>query len=101
MKIRSIKNWYFRYERIVSSFSLIGGFIFDAVTLKRVDLFWENLWVAVHLLVAGIGIILLNIYENKKEHISESVRSKIHFWLIIGVQFAFGGLLSTFLVFYF
>jgi hypothetical protein len=40
-----IRNWYGRYERPISSLSLVGGFIFGAVTLKRVDLFWENIWV--------------------------------------------------------
>ncbi len=58
----TIKVWYLRYERLISSLSLIGGFIFDAVTLKRVDLFFENVWVAAHLVIAALGIILINLY---------------------------------------
>lgn len=88
-------------ERWISSLSLFGGFVFDALTLKRVDLFWENLWVGAHLGVAALGIILINLYENRKDHLSERVSRIVHFWLIIIIQFAFGGLLSTFLVFYF
>jgi hypothetical protein len=97
--IQGVKAWYARYERHVSSVSLIGGFVFDAFTLKRVDLFLENFWVVVHLLMAGVGIIFLNLYE------AGTLRSKVpgraHFWLTIAIQFAFGGLLSVFLVFYF
>src|ERR1035437_6928795 len=101
MRIEHIKKWYLRRERLISSLSLLGGFIFDAVSLKRVDLFWENLWVAAHLIVAAGGIILINLYEKKKDKLSPKVAGLIHFWLIIIIQFAFGGLLSTFLVFYF
>ena len=75
--------------------------MFDIVTLKRVDLFWENMWVGSHLVIAGVGIILINLYENRKSIIPEKASRVIHFWLIMAIQFAFGGLLSTFLVFYF
>ena len=101
MVLHKLKKWYAKYERPISSLSLLAGFAFDALTLKRVDLFLENLWVAVHLLVAALGIIFLNVYENRKDKMSQKNASLIHFWLIIIVQFAFGGLLSTFLVFYF
>ena len=32
------RSWYGRFERPISSLSLIAGFVFDALTLKRVDL---------------------------------------------------------------
>jgi hypothetical protein len=101
MRFKVLTSWYLRYERLISSFSLIGGFIFDIFALKRIDLFWENLWVGAHLAVATLGIILINLNENYKEKISPRAYRIIHFWLIIAIQFAFGGLLSTFLVFYF
>ncbi len=105
-----VGNWYARFERPISSLSLIGGFVFDAVTLRRVDLFWENLWVAVHLIAVALCIFLINRGENarhasghgetsaEREHYSPE---EMHFWLINILQFFFGGLLSTFLVYYF
>jgi hypothetical protein len=103
MVFKRIINWYEEYERWFSSLSLVGGFIFDAIALKRVDLFIENFWIVVHLLIAACGIVLLNLFEKGRaeSHISEEARSRIHFWIIVIIQFAFGGLLSTFLVFYF
>jgi len=98
---QNIKNWYWHYERPISSISLLAGFVFDSIFLKRVDLFIENFWIVVHLLIAAIGIILLNLYEDRKIAEREKVPGRIHFWLIILMQFAFGGLYSTFLVFYF
>ncbi|MEO8638183.1 MAG: DUF2914 domain-containing protein [Candidatus Taylorbacteria bacterium] len=97
--ISSLRNWYARYERPISSLSLVGGFIFDAIVLKRVDMFWENFWVAVHLGVVALCIIFINGGENEDMNASDPAR--IHFWLINVLQFTFGGLLSTYLVFYF
>ncbi|MDB5266554.1 MAG: hypothetical protein JWN89_369 [Parcubacteria group bacterium] len=94
-----IERLYRRYERPFSSISLIGGFVFDALTLRRVDALWENVWVGFHLLVVAVAIILLNIDEDKKEEGEEMPAT--HFWLVNILQFFFGGLLSTFIVFYF
>jgi hypothetical protein len=117
---------YARLESPFSSISLLGGFAFDAVTLKRVDTFRENFWIVAHLAVVAVCILLINRKENlgRKENLrrTENVtltenlnrtenrdgdppdtsdQPQSHFWLINALQFAFGGLLSTFLVFYF
>lgn len=97
------KNWYVRFERPISSLSLIGGFIFNAVALTRVDEFKENFWIAVHLLIVAGCIVFINREEN---HEGDALAlgadpDKLHFWLINIMQFMFGGLMSTFLVFYF
>lgn len=97
--LNHIRNFYGRFERPISSFSLIFGFIFDAVTLKRVDTLWENLWILGHLIIVGIFIILIHL--KKSEVGSETNPSKAHFWYVNILQFFFGGILSTYLVFYF
>lgn len=94
-----ITNWYGRYERPISSLSLIGGFVFDALTLRRVDMFWENFWVIGHIVVVAVLIILVHAIENEPG--DEANPEKTHFWLVNTLQFVFGGLLSVFLVFYF
>jgi hypothetical protein len=97
--VTHIRNFYARFERPISSFSLVGGFVFDAITLTRVDEFWENFWIGAHLLIVAVFIILLNARENSGD--DESNPSKIHFWYVNILQFFFGGLLSAYLVFYF
>jgi hypothetical protein len=99
MVIAKFRNWYGKYERPISSLSLIGGFVFDALTLKRVDLFWENFWVIGHLVIVGVCIVLINALE--KNEGDEANPSKLHFWLTNVQQFFYGGIWSTFLVFYF
>jgi len=77
----------------------VGGFVFNILTLTRVDLFLENFWVIAHLLVVAVCIIWLNRIENDNE--DEKNPATVNFWLVNVLQFFFGGLLSTFLVFYF
>jgi len=96
---------YVRLERPISSISLLGGFAFDALTLKRIDMFWENFWVLAHLLVVAACIVLLNRPRKAAGDANLAIdagdETKTPVWLVSVLQFAFGGLLSTFLVFYF
>ncbi len=93
------RDWYGRFERPISSLSLIGGFLFDILTLHRVDEFWENVWIIGHIVIVAVCIVWIHARERGKG--DEADPSKIHFWLVNTLQFFFGGLLSTYLVFYF
>jgi hypothetical protein len=97
--LKNTRNWYGRFERPISSLSLIAGFVFDALTLKRVDTLWENFWIIAHLIIVGVFIALIHLKKNEVG--DEKNPSKAHFWFVNILQFFFGGLLSTFLVFYF
>ncbi len=101
--LRRLSTWYGKYERPISVISLISGFIFNVFTLTRVDDFFENLWIAVHILVVAICIILINRQEMEGKSALGSAANpeKLHFWMVNVMQFFFGGLLSTFIVFYF
>lgn len=93
------RAFYARIERPFSSISLISGFVFDAITLTRVDQFWENFWVVAHLAIVTACALIINLIENT-DH-DETNPAKLHFWLVNVMQFFFGGIFSTFLVFYF
>ena len=97
--VLKIRDWYGKYERPVSSLSLILGFVFDAIVLKRVDMFWENIWVIGHIVIVAICMVLVHRFESFLG--DEANPNKIHFWLVNIIQFTFGGLISVFLVFYF
>ncbi|MEI6280804.1 MAG: DUF2914 domain-containing protein [bacterium] len=97
--LEKTRSWYGRFERPISSISLILGFVFDAFTLKRVDTLWENFWILGHIIIVGIFIVLIHIKENEAG--DEKNPDKFHFWYVNILQFFFGGLLSSYLVFYF
>ncbi|MGH7967394.1 MAG: hypothetical protein ACREIC_01570, partial [Limisphaerales bacterium] len=95
---------YGRLERPISSLSLLGGFAFDALTLKRVDIPWDNLWVAGHLAVVTVCVIWINLLKDAPDENGvrpEADPHKLHFWFVNLMQFCFGGLLSVYLLFYF
>ncbi|HET7212681.1 MAG TPA: DUF2914 domain-containing protein [Terriglobia bacterium] len=98
------RSVYGRLERPISSLSLIGGFVFDAFTLTRVDIPWDNIWVAAHLAVVTVCVIWINLLKDAPDEHGvrpEADPHRLYFWLVNLIQFAFGGLLSVFLVFYF
>lgn len=93
-----MKNLYQKYERYLSPLALLFGFLMDNFTLRRVDLWAENVVLLAYLLISGASIAFLNAYSEEK------IRGKI-FGKIANVapflmQFAFGGLFSAFIVFY-
>ncbi len=95
-----INIFYERYESKLSSFSLLAGFLFDIFVLNRIDQPAENFWIICHILIAVFGIFLLNRKGGSALSFESSLFNYYH-WLLLTVQFAFGGILSTFLVFYF
>lgn len=93
------KNFYREHERAIIIFALVSGFIIDNLTLRRIDLLFENLVFIFYILLGGAAILFINIYDAKK------IAGKIADWLRLVspvlLQFAFGGLFSAFFIFYF
>jgi hypothetical protein len=86
-----------KYERHLSTASMFFGFIFDNLTLKRIDVWYDNAVIAFYILVSSFGIILVNLQGHKYgNYVPEKIKPFLH----LIVQFAFGGLFSAFFVFY-
>lgn len=93
-----IKTFFTRHERRVSSGALVLGFIVDSLTLRRVDLYAENLALIAYVAIIALAIILLNVSEEKNW--GKRFLFRFHPIFLIGMQFAIGGIFSAFLVFY-
>lgn len=102
MFLNKFSDFYKKYEKYISPVGLIYGFILTWFTLTRVDTFLENFWIVVNMLIACFGILAITLVENRveKKKFTEIDREKFHFYLTLIIQFAFGGLFSTFFVFY-
>ncbi len=98
MSFGKITNILERYELHISSLMLVGGFIFDSLTLTRIDKSRDHIILTVYLLVVLLCIFLLNLFEEQQER--GGFLEKIHPWLLFAVQFSFGGLFSNFVVLY-
>ncbi len=96
--IEKIRNFYQKHEGHATSIAFILGFIWDNLTLTRIDLRLDNLILLTYLMIAGLGIIAFNTYEHDREKRNSQ---KNHMaWLPLVIQFAFGGLFSGFIIFY-
>ena len=94
----NLKIIFSKYEAWLSSLALIFGFIFDSLTLKRVDFFLDNFFILLYLIVAGASILAINLYGTGR--IRGKFFENIHEFLPFLLQFSFGGLFSAFVIFY-
>ena len=96
--VHTIQNKFERYERHISSVTLVGGFILDNLTLRRIDKLFDVLVLVFYVILSGVCILGLGILDRKKEQGEQ--HDEWHFWLLMALQFAFGGLFSAFFIFY-
>lgn len=96
---QNIKQLFERYERHISSAGLIVGFLVDSITFQRIDLWFENLVLFFYISIAGSGIAIINLYEEGR--VRGMFFDFLSYWAPLLVQYAFGGLFSGFVIFYF
>ncbi len=97
MDIRSTRIFKFweRYEHHLGLGALAAGFFFDLIIADRPDSLGNNLLLLFYIFVAGAIIIILNLQKARRaEHDFEPL------FLLLALQFAFGGLASNLLVLY-
>ena len=90
-------KWWERYEHHLGVGALVVGFAFDVFLAKRPDSVIDHVLLLSYLLVAGAVIILLNRREMRRK---EAQHSTEPLFLLLALQFCFGGLASNFLVLY-
>lgn len=87
-----------KYERYMSALAMIAGFTFDNYFFQRVDHFATQFVLFAYLTFATSAIVLLHFIEARPE--PAALLRKLHPFLVMATQFAFGGLWSAFLIFY-
>lgn len=96
-RVKKIRESVAHYERHISAAAIVFAFIFDSVTLHRLDFFLTELVLILYIVVSGTGIFLINLREEGKlGWISEAA----YWWIFVAVQFSFGGLFGRFLIYY-
>lgn len=93
-----VKDFLTEYERYLSPGALIFGFIIDSLTLRRADVWLDNLILLSYLVLSGLCIFLLNTYASGR--FQRPFMQRVTPWLPLLMQFAFGGLFSGFVVLY-
>jgi hypothetical protein len=95
---RKAWGWIDHHERPLSALSMIAGFGFDNYTYRRIDLPNTQALFIAYLALAASSIAFLHLLTRRKE--AGQPMPRWHSLLPVATQFALGGLLSAFLVFY-
>ncbi len=97
-KLKALKKFYEKYERLLIPGALVFGFITDVATFRFLNFPLAMSLLAFQLFFVGINITVINFYESKK------IAGKFFsYWRILAplfLQYSFGNLLSAFLIFY-
>jgi hypothetical protein len=87
------------YERYVSPFALLGGFLLDNfVFLDRIDSLQSYILLTSYMALAAGGIVLIHLIETGR--LRERMVLSVAPFVPVVIQFAFGGLFSGFLAVY-
>lgn len=97
-RARTFFTWVKKYERTLSAFGMVAGFITDNLMFRRIDLPNTQAIFAAYLGVAAFAIIGLHFLERRAREGKMYARWRAFFPM--ATQFALGGLWSAFLVFY-
>jgi len=95
---KKLNNFYEINERRFGIAFMLFGFCVDSLTLKRIDLLFENLVIAWYLFIALACIVVINLNESGR--VRHPILQKISHWAPVPMQVAFGGLFSGFIVLY-
>jgi len=96
--IRRLFAWMNTYERHLSAFAMLAGFVVDSLFFDRVDIWQTQIVFAAYTVACFISIPLLHWIESRTIYGGSLPRWRIIFPLII--QFALGGFWSGFVIFY-
>lgn len=94
----SEKKTFKRVRRHWLTVAFFLGFLFDVLTLNRVDDLLDNIILAFYVTLAMISLLLL--YASTAERFPEKSNDFVRKYSPLLVQYSFGGLISGMLIFY-
>lgn len=96
--MQRLKAFLKKYERYLSAGALLIGFLWDTITLTRIDYLFEVVVLGTHLSLVTLWIVIINLYDSNK--LTFPPFPLIRRIAPILMQVSFGALLSGLTVFY-
>lgn len=90
---------YQRHKKYFPVIFFVGGFLWDNLTLTRIDRMLDELILLAYILLLAVLIIIVNLADHRI--ITKDWLLKFEEWYPLGIQFFLGGLFSSYVVFYF
>ena len=97
--IKKSSAYYEQHKRWLPLISFFAGFSWDSITLNRIDRISDNLIMLLYIVLLGAVIMLSHLVDN--ETIKQKKVIRYRKWFPAAIQFFFGSLFSSYVVFYF
>lgn len=88
-----------RHQKYAPVLFFIGGFIFDTLTLGRIDRTYDSVVLCLHMTSLSLMLYLFNMAEDDNR-VSRFL-GKYAAYIPLAIQFSFGGLSSAFVIYFF
>lgn len=97
--IEKLKYFYARHERTALILFFVGGFIWDSLTLQRIDHLYSNFILFTYLICLMVSLYVFNLADDGRW--KNTWLEKYEEYAPLAVQFFLGGLSSAYVVFFF
>ncbi|AWX46316.1 hypothetical protein HME9304_03349 [Flagellimonas maritima] len=87
-----------KHEKYAPVLFFIGGFIFDSLTLGRIDRLYDLIVLCLHMTALTIMLYIYNLVDDGKW--KNSIIGRYDEYLPLAIQFFFGGLSSAYVIYF-
>lgn len=91
-------RWYKRYEKYAPIIFFIGGFIFDTLTLGRIDRLYDMVVLCLYMALLTLSLYLYNLAGDQRW--KGTLLERYEEYLPLAIQFFFGGLSSAYVIYF-
>ncbi|MBX2941992.1 MAG: DUF2914 domain-containing protein [Cyclobacteriaceae bacterium] len=93
-----LRSFIRRHEKYLPILFFIGGFIFDSLTLGRIDRTYDTVVLCLHMTTLTITLYLFNVIHDTKR--KNSILKRYEEYFPLAIQFFFGGLSSAYVIYF-
>lgn len=96
--VQGLLHFYERHEKLTLVAFFLGGVVYDAATLSRIDSWFDNVFLFVYLLLLGSLIVIATLARN--DCLNRKTLLRYRPWYPLLIQFLMGALFSAYVVYY-
>ena len=97
-KISRFRVWVRQNQKYAPVLFFISGFLWDSLTLGRIDQLLDQVILSTYLIAASICIYLFNLADDGKW--KGTIVERVEEYLPLAIQFFFGGLCSAYVIYF-
>lgn len=95
----AIQRFIHKYENYVAPAFFVGGFIFDSLTLGRIDRLYDLIVLSLYMTLLTLALFVYNLADDGKW--KSTFLERYEDYLPLAIQFFFGGLSSAYVIYFF